>query len=246
MNSYAAWVKLVITIISFLLATLHWVEDFMFSLFYIQIFITPKDRILIRWKLLELGQIESSVALALLLINDGVITWRAWVLCSGQRRWLMIGPIALLCGTAACSCALLGLSTSMKGYIALVDEQTSAQGILANFTGGLSLASNVLSTLLIGERLWSNRKEWCHGLGSRWSVAQKILLLLVESGVFYAALQLSTIFTTNEPSPDGSPNAFFHVIFWTAYVQITAMLPTVIMLLVHHRLSVAEVEHFPA
>jgi len=93
-----------------------------------------------------INEIANWTVPSLMVINDSIVTWRAWVLCMGRRR-LMIGPVLLLLGTYTTSFVFLALITNPR-----FKANTSG---LTYAIGALSLSTNASSTLVIAYRLWS-------------------------------------------------------------------------------------------
>lgn len=246
-RSHGTWLMFGTTVLSFLLVSVHWGADAVGSA-------------VVNWKTLT-ETISGSVGAAgvlefkrdvimnwtmigLLVVNDSIIVWRAWILCA-TRRSLVVGPFILLLGTFATSIAFVSLTSNRGGYNAYYAHGEPIRGTLLYASGALTAATNIVSTLLIAYRLWAYRKQWDAGiLGSRWSFAQRILLMIIESGALYGILQLLTIFTFKKPVPAATLQAFYQAVVWEMYVQTTAMYPTIVLLLVEHKLSFTDMNCF--
>jgi len=177
------------TALSFLLATAHWAATISTLVLFIR-----KALIADTLGLLDeagsndfarhlsiLNAIANWIVPFLMIVNDSVVAWRAWVLCTGHRR-LMIGPMLLLLGTYMMSFVFVALSTDPR-FKANTGRKTYA-------IGALSVSTNASSTLVIAHRLWAFRNAWTVGLDAGWSYAQKVLLIIVESGALYFVLQV--------------------------------------------------------
>lgn len=117
-------------------------------------------------------------------------------------------------------------------------------GSLLYSIGALALATNLVSTSLIAYRLWTCRREWNTGFGSRWSHAQKILLMMVESGAVYAAIQLLAVATFDRSIKPGTARGYFKDIVWEGYIQTTMMYPTIVLLLIEQKVSFTDMDCF--
>ena len=101
------------------------------------------------------------------IISSGVMVWRVWALFR-HNRWMIIFPATLLCAYTGTSdldrrknlCLMSSIATSLV-YVVLgvkvdrVDDDGSNKADL--FLGaslGLSLATNIMSTAMIGYVLW--------------------------------------------------------------------------------------------
>jgi len=241
---------LCMTVLSFLLATANWATTISTLVLFIRNALIRKALITgmlgflhgawpadFAQRIFILHQIAMWTVPFLMMINDGIVTWRAWVLCTGRRR-LMIAPVLLLLGTYTMSFVFLALATHPR--------LTANRGGLTYATaiGALSMATNASSTLVIAYRLWICRKVWSIGLDVGWSYAQKVLLMIVESGALYFVLQLVTIYISNKNIKPYTPLAYISTALWAAYVQITAMYPTIVLLLIEQKRSLADMHCF--
>ncbi|KAF8055352.1 hypothetical protein FPV67DRAFT_837482 [Lyophyllum atratum] len=179
-----------------------------------------------------------------IITNDMIVVWRAWVLCFRYRR-LMGGIFILLLGTCGLSFTILGLTSSVKGLDMYLAGGTTVIALFET-AAALSLATNTLSTMLIAYTLWSNRKMWRGGVGMRWSQVQRILLMIVESGALYLVSQMTamTVLRKLNSSKEGTRDAYFANIIWAAYIQITAMYPTIVFLLIRYKQSFTDMDCF--
>jgi len=245
-KAFKTWAMFGTTILSFLLISAHWVANAIGSA-------------IVNWKTLTATIIRRSAndaavlkfkrdvimnwtILGLLVVNDSIIVWRAWVLCA-SRRSLVIGPLMLLLATFATSLAFLSLTSNRGGYDAFYAHGEAVRGALLYASGALTAATNIASTLLIAYRLWAYRKEWKVGVRGS-SYAQRILLMIIESGALYGILQLLDIFTFKKPVAAATLRAFYQAVVWEMYVHTTAMYPTIVLLLIEHELSFTDMNCF--
>ncbi|KAF9469469.1 hypothetical protein BDZ94DRAFT_1303186 [Collybia nuda] len=165
------------------------------------------------------------------IISDAVVSWRAFILLQG-RVWVMIIPGLLLLGSAA--------------YIVIITRGNyfSAGGALEthnlDIIGlGLSLATNIVATALIGYVYWSHRKDMVAGLGKHKTTrAERVLALLLESGSIFCLFQAIVFILGFTPAfDDDSTIAFYaQTIFPTTFFAFSAMYPTMVIVLVNaHR-----------
>ncbi|KAI5827198.1 hypothetical protein K523DRAFT_330577 [Schizophyllum commune Tattone D] len=124
------------------------------------------------------------------VLSDVVVVWRAWILWPRSRRVRVVLIGAIVC-TAAGSIAELAYSYTKFGWMAYAANlpKQSANYSRAFLTILPVILTNILSTALVGYKVWEYRRNVKSSLGG---VAQtrveKILLLLVESGVIYSAI----------------------------------------------------------
>jgi len=258
-KSRATWTIFGATVASFLLATLHWTAHVAFFATYIRKALIegvngpldsayPYDS---DERIFSMNQVMNWTLQGLQIINDVIVIWRAYVLCAGHH-WAVFGPSLLLIGTCATSFAFLGITSSFWRLEAYYSGDRVTHDLLYA-TGALSLATNVLSVMLIAYRLWACRKNWNVALGNRWSHAQKILLMIVESGAVYGLCQLAAMLAIRKgaksrvpvPGPR-KPIDYFSFIVWEAYIRTTAMYPTIVLLLIYQKRSFADIDGFVA
>lgn len=226
-KSYATWGMLGATIVSFLLATLYWVAcvagmGTCIRETLIDGINTTLDSAwldIIEPRLFKVDQVSNWTMQAILVLNDIIIAWRAWVICSTEHLWLMLSPLFLLMGTFTTSLAFLGLTFNVDEYAAYRSGHQVTVGLVYS-AGALSLATNVCSTSLIAYRLWSFRTAWNIGYSSRWSQVQRMLLMMVESGAIYGVLQVATMFTVTKTSNESNTaRSYFKTVVWMAYIH---------------------------
>jgi len=68
--------------------------------------------------------------------------------------------------------------------------------------------------------------------------------MIVESGALYFVLQFVTVYLFHKNIESYTPLAYFSTILWAAYVQITAMYPTIVLLLIEQKRSLADMHCF--
>lgn len=237
-----------LTIVSFLLATVYWSASWVYLLGYVRWGVVDhiNGRLSNYWlddlfrSVFIPYQVQLCVIQVMQIINDIIVIWRAWVLWDG-RRSLLIGPMVLL----------LGMFATVFSYLVIRGtEQGSAHDILSGlplalFVSGacLSVATNVVSIILIGLRFWAHRKAWTFSMGRRRSSrSQNILLLIIESGCVYCALQLAVLIITAYTSLyDSLFVGMFAPIVFEFYVQTTAMYPTVVLILINQKRSIVDI-----
>ncbi|KAJ3894565.1 hypothetical protein GG344DRAFT_40872, partial [Lentinula edodes] len=145
---------------------------------------------------------------AILLINyglaDGVVVWRAWVLCRSDHRIAIDACVFFLC------CVFLSEMSTIAIRIILGCTSPSNQSALAsleraiNITQvsnlGLSLITNLIATGTV------SFKAWCAMFvsGSRPHKAGKVLVLIVEFGIIYSISLMTILIATVIPLPLGT------------------------------------------
>ncbi|KAK2459878.1 hypothetical protein APHAL10511_008078 [Amanita phalloides] len=182
----------------------------------------------------------------MLILGDTIVLWRTWAIYYGRRAYVLI-PFLTWMGSVVAG--VYELCCDIKTHWAFLDPNPSAgsQGALScaradlsTFT--LSYATNIICTALIFLRVWGFRRSMVKYLGSvrRDTQAGKVMVLLVESGLFYLAiytLQAVPIYAGYSPGSPivwGSINAIIQ--------QVFGMYPTAIVVLVYLKKSLWETD----
>ncbi|ESK86441.1 hypothetical protein Moror_4948 [Moniliophthora roreri MCA 2997] len=132
---------------------------------------------------------EETLFLFNMIVGDGVVIWRAWVLC-GNTRLQKLVYIPIVTGMAAF--AFVVITLDCLGNDGFGGQSTESSGSKVCQWGepiawGISLLTNITSTSIIAVRAWGHHRFLRKVLGSkrRKSQTEKILLILVESGFIY-------------------------------------------------------------
>ncbi|PIL34715.1 hypothetical protein GSI_03496 [Ganoderma sinense ZZ0214-1] len=210
-----------------------------------------------------------------IIIGDAIVLGRAYVLYP-KNRIIRLALLLLLLGTLSTSIVSTAHSCQSPGLsqeFVLPDAETtgvynlagpSAGNLMGSFFEGdifgiaasvISLATNVISTCLVGYRAWQHRAlVRGNGLGSfsDRSRVSRAMALLIESGAFYSAIWIVVVvyqFITRpffdagsdlmNDGKDGHHSSIFRTFTagWEGFTEgglvvVIAIYPTIIMLLV--------------
>ncbi|KAL1741456.1 hypothetical protein HDZ31DRAFT_16620, partial [Schizophyllum fasciatum] len=157
------------------------------------------------------------------LLSDVIVVWRAWVLSPDSR----VAKAALL----LCVCG----STVGVTYDFVWAVQNPAMVLPAARTLIKTiplLLTNVVATIVVGLRVWRYRRDIKFNLDplGRKTRAEKILVLLVESGFLYSLIWVFGLVVQYY----GGEEAFFalYSIVGRAYHSISGIYPTIIIIAV--------------
>ncbi|KAI0031930.1 hypothetical protein K488DRAFT_86369 [Vararia minispora EC-137] len=165
--------------------------------------------------------IPSNIQLINFLISDSIVSWRAWVIWE-RRKWIL----------AVFGCFIfINSGASVVNLISDIDAEHLPQLLSADF-GLLVLAvsalNNLWATSLTAYKIWQRRRDFeLHELRHSF-LGLKALVLLTESGIIYTFIWL--FFLAAEFDLLGSQ--LFGVCVQKSIVQITAIYPTLIILLI--------------
>ncbi|KAL1695369.1 hypothetical protein GGG16DRAFT_45672 [Schizophyllum commune] len=125
------------------------------------------------------------------VLSDVVVVWRAWILWPRSKRIRSCVPTGHSYTLPAGSIVELAYSYTKFGWLAYAANlpEQSANYSRAFLTILPVILTNVLSTALVGYKVWCYRRNVKSSLsGIAQTRVEKILLLLVESGVIYSAI----------------------------------------------------------
>ncbi|KAF9257702.1 hypothetical protein L218DRAFT_878875 [Marasmius fiardii PR-910] len=234
------------SIFMFFISTLYWISKFLDLLMDIHnhfIDRQPPATSFATSPVLILG----AVVLINYALTDAVVLWRAWVLCSvDYRKWLYV-PLFFLW----CSCVSIFATIAIRVTIQSmthVDGSTTDPRIkpltraldvfqVANVV--FSLLLNLSATGLIAYKAWCFRR-WIKfdlkAIRGRRTRGERIIALLIESGVLYCISVISTLVFTVIRLPVGTLGD----IYTPVNIQIAGMYPLVVLLLVNHGRSLEQ------
>ncbi|KAJ8095751.1 hypothetical protein PM082_022858 [Marasmius tenuissimus] len=178
---------------------------------------------------------------SLVLINyaltDAVVFWRAWVLCNKDYRKSLYIPLFFLC------CASLTITATVVIRITIqsiphLDGSKSDPRIkslsraidvcqVANLV--FSLLLNISATVIVAVKSWWIKFD-LSALKNRRTRGERIMALLVESGLLYSLSGITVLITTVIRLPVGTVGD----IYTPVNTQIAGMYPIVVLLLVSH------------
>ncbi|KAF5346169.1 hypothetical protein D9758_009925 [Tetrapyrgos nigripes] len=172
------------------------------------------------------------------LVNDGIVVWRAWILFPRNRRVKATLAFCMF-GTTVCSIfdAVNGAIIVLNNGFGVVDGKKTFLVLTVPL-----LVTNIIATLLIGYKAWRHRLDIQRNLGSSTTSSssgtrgaasatkvQKILFLMVESGLIYIAFWFATLFLT--AFGDASLLSF-QVFIGQCMPYLSALYPVLIIILV--------------
>ncbi|KAK7433472.1 hypothetical protein VKT23_015480 [Stygiomarasmius scandens] len=226
----------------FVLATVYWTLSFASLIRLIQIwFFEP-------WATEKQSELFLPMWNAIILLNyvltDGVVVWRAWVLCQDySRKFLYLAIFFLICSafsvTATIIIRLLLYTTEENSPV----HHDLARAIditqVANLV--LSILTNVTSTSIISVKAWRFRrvlKQMLRVAKRRRTSGSRIMMLLVESGIIYCLSCITVLVATLIPLERGTLGD----IYTPVNVQLAGMYPVVVLLFVNGEYSLEQTE----
>ncbi|KAF9055374.1 hypothetical protein BDZ89DRAFT_1055973 [Hymenopellis radicata] len=214
----------------FTLSTVSWASNFANFIQKIVIRYVRRVPDAERGRIFAFNTLINAIVLVNYFLTDGVVVWRAWVLC-GQDvgyRWLLWIPISLL------TCTTLSVLTTIVIRIVACMHPSLALERDINYSQStalvLSLLTNILATSIIGLKAWKHRQglKVAH-IKISWGV--KVLILLVESGLLYCISGIVVLIFGVVRLPVGTLGD----VYMPVNVQIAGIYPIVVLLLVDYQ-----------
>ncbi|EJD54811.1 hypothetical protein AURDEDRAFT_119186 [Auricularia subglabra TFB-10046 SS5] len=230
----------------FMLSVVYWVNSILLLYLVLRAyFLAPSQALLDK-----LG-VWASLGNAIITINyviaDGVVVWRAWVLCRADAgRWLYL-PVFFLTLSSLSVFATIIIRVSIIAVRVLhgngpePSRMTRAIDITQVANMVFTLITNLLATAFIGIKAWKHRALMQRSMkvaSNRGQKAEAVLGLVVESGLIYClstcAMQGShgTQVTVIVAMLIRLPSGTLGDIYIPVNVQLAGMYPTVVLLIV--------------
>ncbi|KAI9433156.1 hypothetical protein H4582DRAFT_2131786 [Lactarius indigo] len=122
-------------------------------------------------------------------LTDGVVVWRAWIICRDEYRKLLRVPIVMLVLTMLTVAATIGIRVFINtDPIRDKNRLATIINVFQEITLISSLLTNILGTSVISLKAWRYRRWIVTDLQRVVNLrtkTERVLALLVESGVFY-------------------------------------------------------------
>ncbi|KAJ7680660.1 hypothetical protein DFH06DRAFT_1163848 [Mycena polygramma] len=247
LKTRANHVMFILTIFTYSLSTAYWaysVTDCVDRM---------KDYIQVAENLEELSNEHDTVTKysplfnALVLVNyvfsDGVVVWRAWIISfRNYRKYLYVTIVfwVLTAVTVTSTIVFRIIALIQSPYAQLPDSSYLAKGInilqMCNLV--FSLISNLSATAVVGTTAWHHRQSIRAAFADnkKSTKADRILVLVVESGLLYCVSGLTVLVASLIRLPHGTLGDIYTPI----NVQIAGAYPPVVLLLVSMQRSLNE------
>ncbi|KAJ7723557.1 hypothetical protein B0H16DRAFT_339457 [Mycena metata] len=178
------------------------------------------------------------------VLSDGIVVWRAWIICRRDHRkylWTTIVFLVLTALTVFLTILFRLIGMIQSPIVNFPTGSALAKGInvLQVTTLGTSLLSNLTATGAVGATAWGHwrsiRTTFSPGKSSALRT-NHILLLVVESGVLYCLSAILVLLSSLIRLPQGTLGDLYTPV----NVQIAGAYPTIVLLLVSTKRSLSE------
>ncbi|KAJ6498955.1 hypothetical protein C8R45DRAFT_1125831, partial [Mycena sanguinolenta] len=247
LNTRVNQVMFGITTFMYLLSVAFWAysvaegADRMYQ--YIALAIHPFQSVPDHSAVTEWSPIFNALTLINYVLSDGVVVWRAWIICVRNHRkylWITIGLLAV----TAMSVLLTIIFRIAAFVVSPIKNLPSnsflhhAIDILQITTLVASLFSNFSATGVVGATAWRHWQTIRSSPGSKTSGLRtnRILLLVVETGAIYCMSATMVLISSLVRLPHGTLGDI-----WTPIqVQFAGAYPCIVLLLVSTNKSLSE------
>ncbi|PAV21538.1 hypothetical protein PNOK_0149500 [Pyrrhoderma noxium] len=221
----------------FFLSTLYWASSVANLIVTIHVFLLS-DKNPTRSIAFSLFPLLNAIITINYFLSDGVVVWRAWVICRDSRVKMLTLPIFFLLCLFACICVTIGFRAYMT--FPQNDNKLNYAIDVSQVTGlVLSFFTNISATAAIWYQFWQHRREVSSTLREVQrsnTKVERILLLLIESGLIYCLSGVVVLISVFVRLPSGTLGDIYHPI----HVQVAGIYPTVVFLLVSKERSYKE------
>ncbi|VDB86988.1 unnamed protein product [Peniophora sp. CBMAI 1063] len=189
--------------------------------------------------------VENALYAFMMNLGDVVIIWRTYVFWSQPReRWVMLVPMALLLGSFTASCLISFCVAKLDADPELGDFVNPPFCVNVQLAAySTTLVTTAVATGMICWKTWVYRRTIGSSFRStnRKTRAEKIMTILIESGVLFFLFCLSAVVDDVGNVPDletSTPQLAFASTIWTYMTShILGIYPVLVVILVHSQKS---------
>ncbi|TCD60802.1 hypothetical protein EIP91_009502 [Steccherinum ochraceum] len=181
-------------------------------------------------------QLFSAIGLINYVLTDGVVVWRAWVLCRDDSPRLLGACLFFLSLASTSVLTTIGVRIALFAVTSGEGHKKLSRAIdvtqVANLV--LSLLTNILAVSIVSIKAWQHRRFFTEmRVRDSKTHSARILALLIESGIFYCISLITVLVATVIRLPVGT----FGDLYTPVNVQIAGIYPIIVLLLVNHERS---------
>ncbi|KAG7093116.1 hypothetical protein E1B28_009401 [Marasmius oreades] len=238
----------IMSLFMFLVCTLYWIFKILRLGYYFYGFYmtSPPTPPAILDPINHIAVVLAAVCTINYFLSDCTVLWRAWVLCRMDIKYLLYIPLFFLFA-CACTCTAtivirITIECMRVGDGPEPPHLTHALDIVQVGNLLFSLVVNILSTLIVALKAWRHRRWIKHDLAldHRKTKAEKVLVILVESGLLYSICGVIALASTLIRLPIGTLGDMYSPVNF----QIAGMYPILVLLLVSRGNSLEETSAF--
>ncbi|KAI0643438.1 hypothetical protein C8Q79DRAFT_1012718 [Trametes meyenii] len=175
-------------------------------------------------------------------VGDSVIVWRVYVFWSMSRmKAIVLLPLACLLGSITTSFLVTYCATHVGADIeigAFRNPPFCRRIQTASYI--MTLVTTAVATALIAYKAWEHQRRHKEAFGqlSTQTRTQKVMLMIIESGVLYMLFFLWQVISSLKPSLNNNPSVSFGLTVYNFCTSlIVGIYPTIIVILAHSKHS---------
>ncbi|KAJ3551195.1 hypothetical protein NM688_g4851 [Phlebia brevispora] len=179
----------------------------------------------------DYATIPNAIVLINYIISDAVVVQRAWLLCKAEYAKVVYLTMTFLTFTGLTVFATIGIRIALIIIPSNHNPLRVAINFMQESTLLFSLVTNFTATGVISHMAWRHRrliKEGLSRLKTRATRTQRVLALLIESGLVYCIFGALVVVFSLVRLPFGTVGD----IYTPVQVQIAGIYPTLIVVLV--------------
>ncbi|KAL1748605.1 hypothetical protein HDZ31DRAFT_29318 [Schizophyllum fasciatum] len=183
-------------------------------------------------KIIKMFKHVNIMEVAMVRINfilcDFVVVWRAWIVWTGNKY---VHGVLILCLVASIACSVADFVITYHAIQSLDIYGPAKTRVLLDVVP--LLVTNIVASVLVGVKVWDYRRTIKRSLGQRSRTrVEKVMMLLVESGLIYAALWILylVLSLTNLSNFQNSVGPLFVV--WRASLSLVGLYSTIVIIIV--------------
>ncbi|KAF5343422.1 hypothetical protein D9758_011819 [Tetrapyrgos nigripes] len=227
-NSKPRLILFIIAVIEFLISTSYIILVLVFNAFVL-LDITSQSYHHWTYMSMQFGIGIDFLTRLNFLLSDGIAVWRTWVLFPYNR---IVKMSLVICMVVSAICTFISAGINTAKSLQTEDGLYSEPSTLTLLISLPLLITNLIATSLIGYKTWSHRQDVKRNLmasDTAMTKVNKVLLLLVESGVIYCAIWVAYIVT--QLSGMETNGSFSALIFTSVTPLLAALFPVVVVLM---------------
>ncbi|THV01120.1 hypothetical protein K435DRAFT_750540 [Dendrothele bispora CBS 962.96] len=169
-----------------------------------------------------------------MLVGDILVLWRAYIICDRKKIILVLPCLTLLTSLGFAIGSVVCLETHGTSGATSMSGGSKVCAWAEPIAWASSLLTNFLSTLAVGFRLWCMRGIVKESLGylPPWNRAQRILMIITESGFIYCLFWAFEI-VLFIPIPRASHAIYLYEVFTALRNQVSGIYATAIITIVN-------------
>ncbi|KAJ6521951.1 hypothetical protein DFH09DRAFT_212861 [Mycena vulgaris] len=232
------WVMFLITLFMYILSALYYGYSVTYAVDSMHTYIhdaplnlvnpSPAHNETTKW-----SPVFNAIVLVNYILSDGIVCWRAWLIGQRTFRKYLWFAIAFLVLTAVAVFLTIGfrITAYIQSPIGNLPDGFLKQGIdiLQISVAGCSIMSNLIATLVVGATAWRHRRIMRSAFKDGTTRADKILALVVESGVFYCISTVTVLLASLWRLPHGGTLGDLYL---PIHLYIAGAYPSIVILLV--------------